>query len=1006
MSLLARQSCNLLQNKALSKFICFFHGSQCFSQENVHKNKKPCSQTTRKDKKVPPSSKYQQTVFLPSTKLPLRVKDILEHELQIQKEFEWNKQYERQYMQTERRAEFVLHDGPPYANGSLHIGHALNKILKDITVRQKLIEGFKVHYKPGWDCHGLPIELQAMKMGSSPGAGVKSLSPLELRKISRQFAESCVKEQKKTFERWGVLGDWNNAYLTAQPSYVARQLRLFDRLKKKGLIFQAHMPVFYSPSSRTTLAEAELVYKDDHISPDLTLALRCASFSTRLKETLSSLGADTLHLPVFTTTPWTLPFNRAVCYNPKLPYCLVALSRGDKRVVGLWAKQLLPSIDTTGWHWQHLADINIEELEAVHYHHPLDTSQLCPLLPSDHVTAERGTGLVHTAPAHGQEDYLVGVDHGLQLTSAVGDDGCYEESLGPPLAGLSVLEEGNAAVLSLLDETSKTNQEALVLRAGEMRHSYPYDWRTGKPVMIRATKQWFVNTQAVRDDAMSCLEGVRIFPNDGQGKKNFGQHLQRRHWCISRQRVWGVPLPVFYDACTGDLIEHDDIVKHVSDIIEREGSDAWWRLSERELLPPVLVQSYDARGETLPVKGSDILDIWMDSGVTWLELGGRTADLVIEGLDQYRGWFQSTLVTSVADRGTAPFKRILVHGFTVDEHGRKMSKSAGNVVDPKTITEGSADIKGRGTDLLRWWVCRTGTLHKTPTCGENILASYNEEVQRLRSIMRFMLGCLSDYDPAKDAPNFSDLSMTDRFALHRLFAYDQNAWINYELLQYHNVARETVNFITTQLSQLYFPSIKHRLYCSPRNSLERRSAQHVLHCVLQCLLLTMTPIVPHLTHDVARHLTPGESPQLKIRSPLPLEYHDPHLEELLAPCLRVREQLFSLHALSGLAFRTTKLDLTLSADSPAYEALTKLQSESYSDSSILCDILQVASVTIIRQSTDNLTGKEDEVSLSISESPLQSCLRCRKVRAALGSELCRECDLYIHNHCSETPAEL
>ncbi|XP_018014928.2 isoleucine--tRNA ligase, mitochondrial-like, partial [Hyalella azteca] len=285
MSLLARQHCNLLQNKALSKLICFFHGSRCFSQENVHRNKKSCTQTTRKDN-VPKSTKYQQTLFLPSkvsTKLPLKVEDILEHVLQIQKEFEWNKQYERQYMQAERRAEFVLHDGPPYANGSLHIGHALNKILKDITVRQKMIEGFKVHYKPGWDCHGLPIELQAMKMGSLPGAGVKSLSPLELRKISRQFAESCVKEQKKTFELWGVLGDWNNAYLTAQPSYVAWQLRLFDRLKKKGLIFQAHMPIFYSPSLRTTLAEAEVVYKDDHISPDLTLALRCARSSTRLQ---------------------------------------------------------------------------------------------------------------------------------------------------------------------------------------------------------------------------------------------------------------------------------------------------------------------------------------------------------------------------------------------------------------------------------------------------------------------------------------------------------------------------------------------------------------------------------------------------------------------------------------------------------------------------------------------------------------------------------------------------
>ncbi|KAF2352191.1 Aminoacyl-tRNA synthetase class Ia [Trinorchestia longiramus] len=589
------------------------------------------------------------------------------------------------------------------------------------------------------------------------------------------------------------------------------------------------------------------------------------------------------------------------------------------------------------------------------------------------------------------------------MTSAVDDDGRYESSVGPALAGLRVLDEGTKAILDMLRERDGSEERTVpaVLHETSIRHSYPYDWRTNQPVILRATKQWFIDTHALRDQARRCASEVKIFPHDEQGKKNLMQQLERPHWCISRQRVWGVPLPVFYDSVTEELVQHDGIVEHVACIIEREGSDAWWERSEKDLLPLAVVHDYERRGQPLPKKGRDILDIWMDSGVTWQELESRTADLVIEGQDQYRGWFQSTLLTSVADRGSAPYKRVLVHGFTVDKHGLKMSKSAGNVISPDTITRGTTG-RGLGTDLLRWWVCRTGTLHGQPTCSDEILVSYANEVKRLRALIRLMLGCISDYNPSTDAPSYEQLHLLDRYFLHQLFLYDQTVWLHYNQLQYHGVAKETVSFMVTQLSQLYVPAMKHRLYCWRTDSTERRSVQYVLHSVLQCIQTALTPVLPFITHDVARYLKPGDSPQLKTRRPLPLELYSPSVEEMVQPALRVRERLCVQHSSSVLAsLPTTRLDLALAAHPPVLDQLlvplSKLQPEPYSNSSVLCNLLQVASVTLTHPTIETPLQDELAVTITLSESPMRPCLRCRRYCATPPAELCGECAQFLQD---------
>lgn len=968
--------------------------------------------TKKKASKSPPS-KYQHTIFLPKTEFPFRVKNVLQHELSLQKESSWLSVYHTQRSQEHRSREFVLHDGPPYANGDPHIGHALNKIMKDITGRQKMLEGYKLHYVPGWDCHGLPIELKALQQQQTVTAGsgtsgvpppeVESpwqpTSPLEIRQLARQFAERCVGRQEAVFKRWGVLGDWASPYLTHHPRYVAQELRIFSKLQQQGLIFQAHMPVNYSPSSRTTLAEAELQYRDDHVSQTVLLAMRASRLSTALKVELSRYGLndDELLVPVYTTTPWTLPFNRAVCYNPSVQYCLVKATKDGPTRAMLWAQQLLPTLDTVpGLKWTLCGPIDAPSLEGVQYHHPLTGAPL-PLLAADHVTADLGTGLVHTAPAHGPDDYTVGARHGLPLDSAVDDDGCYEAGVGPGLSGLPVLGEGNLAVLSILEQSSTSDPRCpVLLHRSTVRHSYPYDWRTNKPVILRATKQWFINTSALKEQAESALSSITMYPSEGHGHKILLSHFKRQHWCISRQRAWGVPLPVFYDADTQEPVLDPIIVEHVCGLVERGGSDIWWQLSEEELLPPSIVAQYRQQGKPLPVKSRDILDIWFDSGCSWQALEGRTADLIIEGRDQFRGWFLSILLVGLAYNKVLPYKSILVHDFTVDERGQKMSKSVGNVLDPHTITDGEWGLGALGADILRWWAFKTGSTAGSQVCSGEVFAACRTEVQKLRATIRFMLGCLSDYAVKDGEKSVSDtevvkLPLLDQYALHRLHHYDTEVWKRYGLYNYSIVADVTTNYVNNELSSLYFSAIKHRLYCSPPNSSERKAAQAVLQQVLQRLLWAMTPVLPHLAEEVASHLRQGTPAQLAIRSPPPSCWFNPALEGLMQPCLTLRDLFFS-----QCKVQSTKLDVTVIASDELFDGLQQLQPEEFSDSSVVSDLLQVASVTITRQ--DDTLGHANNVQalqVEWKESSLDPCWRCRKNRVKPGQELCAECSSCI-----------
>uniref|UniRef100_A0A2P2I931 isoleucine--tRNA ligase n=1 Tax=Hirondellea gigas TaxID=1518452 RepID=A0A2P2I931_9CRUS len=955
-----------------------------------------------------PTKKYRHTIFLPSTTFSSNVADMREYETTLQKECSWANIYEQQREQSVRQVEFVLHDGPPYANGDLHVGHALNKILKDVTGRQKLLQGYKLHFIPGWDCHGLPIELNAQKENMNADAGHDAdgvttaalQEPLHIRRIARKFSEKWVEKQKRGFLRWGVLADWDNAYLTSQPRYIARQLNIFDRLMQQGLIYRGLLPVYYSPSSHTTLAESELEYNDKHESPALLLAVRAQSLSSQIKCLLSSHQLNELYLSIYTTTPWTLPVNRCICYNPDVRYSIVQVTRSGKKHALVWATSLLTTLDQVDTNWKLLGSLDGSSLSSMQYYQPV-TGELCPVLAAGHVTASTGTGLVHTAPAHGKEDFAVGQQHGLDLSCPIDERGCYEQSTGPELSGLPVLEKGNEAVMSILESLERSggsggNPRVLVLQLRKLIHSYPYDWRTKQPVMVKASRQWFIDTPALLDKAKDAVSQLLLLPRQDHSASSLTRTLDRPHWCISRQRAWGAPIPVFYDAHTGDTLQDRSIVPHVSAIIEREGSDAWWKLTVEELLPPAVLQQYTQSGRPLPLKGKDILDIWMDSGCSWQVLEGRTADLVIEGEDQYGGWFQSLLLTGLADRNSAPYRAALVHGIAVDETGRKMSKSEGNVVDPMDITDGTATSKALGADVLRWWVCHNGMRPTNPPCGAGVLFNSKQEVFRLRTIFSFLLGCLADYPGDRPDPDYKDLPLLEKYALHMLHSYDTKVWEHYGNYSYSNVTYDTVEYIATHLSRDYFHAIKHKLYCGERDGQERRSIQYVLQQILRSLMVSLTPVLPHLTQDVARHFCPGVSPQLEIRTPLPGCWHNPTVDTALAPCLLVKKQL-GVQSDEENVRSLTNVDITILAHENLYHELMTLQSEESSNSSLVCDLMQAASVTILKRD-NNVALPEHGFELVLSKSPLSRCLRCRKCRTDQGTDLCSECSTFIHDY--------
>ncbi|MHC5676606.1 isoleucine--tRNA ligase [Nostoc sp.] len=842
------------------------------------------------------SGSYKDTVNLPKTNFEMRA-NAIKREPEIQKFWEDNKIYDR-LSENNPGELFILHDGPPYANGSLHIGHALNKILKDIINRYQLLQGRKVRYVPGWDCHGLPIELKVLQNMKS--AERQNLTSLQLRQKAKEFALAVVDEQRQNFKRYGIWGDWDNPYLTLKPEYEAAQIGVFGQMFLKGYIYRGLKPVHWSPSSKTALAEAELEYPEGHVSRSIYAAFPITGLPEAVKPQLAEYQSD-LGVAIWTTTPWTIPANLAVAVNADLNYAVVEVEahpptpspqagRGSEEVSsdslqagkgteevaspspltergteGVKFRYLIVAADlieplssTLGVKLTLKATFKGNDLEHITYRHPLFDRESQIVVGGDYITTESGTGLVHTAPGHGQEDYIVGLRYGLPILAPVDDNGNFTEEAGE-FAGLNVLGDGNQAVIDALRLAGS------LLKEEAYPHKYPYDWRTKKPTIFRATEQWFASVEGFREEALKAIATVKWIPAQGENRIT-PMVAERSDWCISRQRSWGVPIPVFYDEATGEPLLNEEIINHVQGIIAEKGSDAWWELSVAELLP----ESYRQNGKSYR-KGTDTMDVWFDSGSSWAAVLQQRpelrypADIYLEGSDQHRGWFQSSLLTSIAVNDIPPYKTVLTHGFALDEQGRKMSKSEGNVVDPNTIIQGGKNQKvepAYGVDVLRLWVSSVDYSGDV-RIGKNIIKQLNDVRGKIRNTARFLLGSLDDFDPEKDAVPFEELPELDRYMLHRITEVFEEVTEAFESFQFFRFFQTVQNFCVVDLSNFYLDVAKDRLYISATDAFRRRSCQTVLKIALENLARAIAPVLCHTAEDIWQYF-PYKTPYKSV----------------------------------------------------------------------------------------------------------------------------------------------
>lgn len=633
----------------------------------------------------------------------------------------------------------------------------MNKILKDIIIRYKVLRGHPVSFIPGWDCHGLPIELKALQNNKASTAG-RTLEPQTIRKIASQLATETVQSQSKQFQSWGILAEWGAPYLTMDKEYEFRQLEVFREMVRKGLIHRKFRPVYWSPSSKTALAEAELEYNDKHISKSVYFRVKLNDSPNLALRNL--LQTSNLYLNIWTTTPWTIPANKAVCINETMDYVVVKDEQGSCHVI---AEKLLPQCSDKMKSFRNssvLLNIKGKDLIGSKYSHPLYSGQNQSVYSADFVDDSSGTGLVHIAPCHGFDDYQIGQKHDLDSRCFVDEDGKYTSLAGPDYEGKSIYKDGKDLVLNNLKNTG------LLLAEDDYQHKYPYDWRTKKPVIIRTTKQWFADLETLKQPALQAIQNVQFIPSSGKTKLE--TYIKNRNeWCISRQRSWGVPIPAFYGENDEPLL-NDEIIDHVMNLVRNEGSDVWWSKPVDCLLP----EKYKHLSSKLK-KGFDTMDVWFDSGTSWNNLRGRigqeSADIYLEGSDQYRGWFQSSLLTSVALTGEAPFKTLITHGFVMDQEGRKMSKSLGNVISPEYITSvGLTTKKGKkypnlalGSDVLRFWVANTDYTNDVAV-GDEILKNTAASLRKIRNTIRFFLGNLNDFDHSKSVSK-EDLLPVDKY---------------------------------------------------------------------------------------------------------------------------------------------------------------------------------------------------------------------------------------------------
>jgi len=902
---------------------------------------------------------YKKTLNLPSTKFPMKA-SLVKREPEQLKSWHEAGLHEQIRKASKGKELFILHDGPPYANGYIHIGTALNKILKDIIVRSRQMAGYDAVYVPGWDCHGLPIEHNVDK---ELGEKKKELSMAQIRRLCRTYAEKFIDIQREEFKRLGVMGVWDDPYLTMNYAYEATIARECGKFAQDGSLFRSKKPIHWCFTCQTALAEAEIEYFDAS-TPSIYVKF---ALQDDLTAEMPALAGKNVFVIIWTTTPWTLPANLGIALHPDFEYVAVDVGGGDVHILARdLVEACMQSFGITDY--SIIGDIDPKILEKKRCRHPLYERDSLILL-GNHVTLEAGTGCVHTAPGHGREDYEVGLEYGLEVYSPVDNRGCFTEEVDH-FNGEFVFDANKNINAKLKEIGALVHEES-------MEHSYPHCWRCKEPVIFRATPQWFISMEktGLRNNSLKAIDNVQWIPGWGR-ERIYGMIENRPDWCVSRQRAWGVPITVFYcEECETMLLD-DKIMQGVYQLFEEHGADVWFEKDVSELLPPE-VTCKQCGGQSF-IKETDILDVWFDSGVSHAAVLEQRpylrwpADLYLEGSDQHRGWFHSALLTAVGTRGRAPYDAVLTHGFVVDADGRKMSKSVGNVISPSEV------IEKYGAEILRLWVSASD-YREDIRISDNILKQLSDAYRRIRNTSRFLLGNLYDFDPERDAVAYEAMPEIDRYALHKLQLIVARARKAYDEYEFHVIYHALYNYCTLDLSAFYLDILKDRLYTSPPDSTARKSAQTVLHIHAETIARLMAPILPFTAEEIWRYMPASNGDRTSIHMDVLPEVNSTLMDDDLAArwdfLLSIRSEVTKkLEEARAEKLIGHPLDagITIAAGSDAYESL-----QPYADE--LRSILIVSQATLVRD--DDVRGASGDsgvegVRIQVAAAPGEKCERC------------------------------